>query len=186
MGTVNIDSHFAVEGHFYSAPHDLVGEAIEIRLSANIVEILHRGRRMASHGRSVICGGYMTVAAHLPRAHQAHLEWSPSRLISWGGTIAESTRELIAAILRERQHPEMGYRSCLGILRLARRYGKERLEAAARALSVRARSYEHVDSILKNGLDRWPRRVQTPAIGTMPAAHEHLRGPDYYQGGERC
>jgi len=187
VGTVNIDSHVAVEGHFYSAPHELVGEAIEIRLSANIVEILHRGRRMASHSRSAIRGGYTTVAAHLPRAHQAHLEWTPTRLISWAGTIGESTRDLVVAILRERAHPEMGYRSCLGILRLARRYGKERLEAAAaRAVSVRARSYRHVDSILKNGLDRLPLRVQSPAIGSMPAAHEHLRGPDYYQGGERC
>ena len=187
VGTVNIDSHVAVDGHFYSAPHELVGESIEIRISANIVEILNRGRRMASHARSLVRGGYTTVTAHLPRAHQSHLEWTPTRLIEWAATIGASTKDLVAAILSERKHPEMGYRSCLGILRLARRYGKERLEAAAvRALHVRARSYRHVDSILKNGLDRLPLRVQAPAVGTMPAQHEHLRGPGYYQGGGEC
>jgi len=187
VATVNIDCHVAFDGHFYSAPHELVGESVELRISANTLEVLNRGRRMASHVRSHVRGGYTTVKEHLPRSHQSHLQWTPSRLISWAATIGASTKELVEAILTERKHPEMGYRSCLGILRLARHYGKERLEGAAtRALAVGARSYRHVDSILKHGLDRLPLRVQARSVGAMPSDHEHLRGPGYYQGGEVC
>jgi transposase len=117
----------------------------------------------------------------MPVAHQKHLQWSPSRLIDWAGKVGPGTARLVEAILAERPHPEQGYRSCLGILRLERRYGAERLEAACgRALVVKARSYRHVESILRNGLDRMPmtspEREQTPA--TPP--HENIRGGDYY------
>jgi transposase len=115
------------------------------------------------------------------KAHRAHAEWSPSRIISWASTIGAQTAALVEAILAERRHPEQGYRSCLGILRLSKKYGPERLEAAcARAVAVRARSYRHVDSILKNGLDRTP--LPTPAAQTTITAvtHENVRGRDYY------
>jgi len=117
----------------------------------------------------------------MPKAHQHHLEWTPSRLIDWAGTIGAQTAALVAAILADRPHPEQGYRSCLGILRLAKRYGSERLEAAcARAVAVNARSYRHVDSILKHGLDRLARSEATPQL-TLTPVHENLRGRDYYQ-----
>ena len=117
----------------------------------------------------------------MPKAHQRHLEWTPTRIITWARTIGEQTAALVEAILADRPHPEQGYRSCLGILRLAKRYGPARLEAAcARAGSVDARSYRHVDSILKHGLDRLA-RPDTPAPLALPHTHEHLRGRDYYQ-----
>jgi transposase len=120
----------------------------------------------------------------MPKAHQHHLEWTPSRLTDWAGRIGVQTRALVAAILADRPHPEQGYRSCLGLLRLGRRYGEARLEAAcARALTVGARSYRHVDSILKHGLERLP--LPAAAAPSRPAPlHEHLRGPAYYQGAE--
>jgi len=113
----------------------------------------------------------------MPKAHQAHNEWRPSRFIAWGGTIGPQTAALVAAILADRPHPEQGYRSCLGILRLAKRYDAGRLEAAcARALAAGARSYRHVDAILRRGLDRTPdTTAATPVL-----AHENLRGRDYY------
>ena len=81
----------------------------------------------------------------MPKAHQLHLEWTPSRFITWAGTIGPQTAALVEAILADRPHPEQGYRSCLGILRLAKRDGDTRLEAAcARAVAVGARSYRHV------------------------------------------
>jgi len=117
----------------------------------------------------------------MPKAHQRHLEWTPSRLIAWGRTIGEQTAVLVEAILADRPHPEQGYRSCLGILRLAKRYGHARLEAAcARAVAVGARSYRHVDSILKHGLDRLAVPPALPQL-TLPPVHEHLRGRAYYQ-----
>jgi len=111
-----------------------------------------------------------------------HLEWSPLRLIDWARTIGPQTAALVAAILADRPHPEQGYRSCLGILRLAKGYGGERLEAACgRAGAAQARSYRHVDAILKHGLDRLPLAVEAHAPLTLVPAHENLRGPAYYQ-----
>ena len=117
----------------------------------------------------------------MPKAHQRHLEWTPSRLIDWARTIGPQTAALVEAILADRPHPEQGYRSCLGILRLAKRYGPARLEAAcARAVAVGARSYRHVDSILKHGLDRLAPPAAAAPLPLIPV-HEHLRGRDYYQ-----
>jgi transposase len=178
---VNLDYHIQLEHHYYSVPFPLVHEAVDVRFNAHTVEVFHRGVRVASHRKSNRRGGHTTDPAHMPAAHRAHLEWTPSRLLHWGKSIGPKTAELVEAILVERYHPEQGYRSCLGILRLAKQYGRERLEAAcARAVSVRARSYKHVASILKHGLDRMPlARTQAPA--QLPLVHENVRGGDYYQ-----
>lgn len=186
---VNIDYHVDVERHLYSVPHALIHERVEARLTATTVEIFFRGERVASHRRSEQRGRHTTDPAHMPKAHRSHLEWSPSRMIRWAGKIGPQTRRLVGAILRERPHPEQGYRSCLGILRLERRYGRERLEAACeRAHRGGARSYRHVDSILRHGLDRMPPppgaavREGSAAAAAVPRPrhHENLRGPEYY------
>jgi len=118
----------------------------------------------------------------MPKAHQRHLEWTPSRLADWAGRIGPQTRTLVEAILADRPHPEQGYRSCLGLLRLGRRYGEARLEAACtRALAVGARSYRHVDSILKHGLEHLPLPGVAPSPGRPALVHEYVRGRDYYQ-----
>jgi transposase len=175
---VNIDYHVEVDRHYYSVPHELIHEAVEVRRTASTVEIFRQGRRVASHVRSYVRGGHTTNPDHMPKAHRAHLEWSPSRLISWGASIGPETGRLIEEILSDRPHPEQGYRSCLGILRLARQYGNERLEAACtRARLVRARSYRDVEGILKHGLDR---QAAAPARKPM-VEHEDVRGPEYYQ-----
>ncbi len=180
VARVNIDYHVEVHGHYYSVPHPLVHEAVGVRVSATTVEIFHRGQRVAAHLRDAARGRHTTLAAHMPKAHQRHREWSPSRLIDWAQTVGPETAALVAAILADRPHPEQGYRSCLGILRLARRYGAGRLEAACgRARAVGARSYRHVDSILKHGLDRGaPPPAAPPA--PPPVVHDQVRGPGYY------
>jgi transposase len=179
---VNIDYHVDVDHHYYSVPHALVHAQVEVRVAAMTVEIFHDRKRVAVHPRSYARGKHTTIPAHMPRQHQKHLEWTPSRIIHWASTIGVNTARLVEAILAERRHPEHGYRSCLGILRLGKRYGEQRLEAACeRAFAVGARSYRHVESILKNGLDRVP--VEPDA--SSPAAsgcgeHENIRGRDYY------
>ena len=179
---VSIDYHVEVDHHYYSVPHKLVGEKLDVRLTATTVEVFQRGVRVGSHARSYRRGMHTTVAEHMPAAHRAHHEWSPSRLVRWGQTVGPKTAALVEAILSDRPHPEQGYRSCLGILRLERRYGRERLEAAcARALSAGARSYRHVDSILKHGLDRQP--SPEPSVAGEPRQlllHENVRGGRYY------
>jgi transposase len=179
---VNIDYHVDVEHHFYSVPHTLVGEAVDARYTVSTVEVLHKGKRVAAHARSFKPGKHTTVPEHMPKAHQKHLQWTPSRIIDWARETGPKTAELAETIMRERRHPEQGYRSCLGILRLGKTYGPERLEAAcARALVARARSYGHVESILKNGLDRIP-LPENPDDQPQPrnAVHENIRGPHYY------
>ena len=179
---VNVDYHVEVDHHYYSVPHALIHEEVEARFSTLTVELLFRGQRVASHRRSDERGRHTTVTEHMPKAHQKHLEWSPSRIVNWAETIGPKTAALVAAILEERRHPEQGYRSCLGLLRLGKRYGNDRLEAAcARALAVSARSYRHVDSILKSGLDRLLLPESTvDAAPTATTHHENARGRNYY------
>jgi transposase len=181
VARVNLDYHVELHGHYYSVPYALVHEAVDVRSTAATVEIFHRGLRVSAHRRDDTRGRHTTVPAHMPKAHQRHLEWTPSRITDWARTIGPQTAALAATILADRPHPEQGYRSCLGLLRLGRRYGDGRLEAAsARALAVGARSYRHVDSILKHGLDRLSLPEPPPPLPLAPV-HEHLRGRDYYQ-----
>lgn len=115
----------------------------------------------------------------MPKLHREHAQWTPSRLIGWAETVGEKTAALCQAIIAERPHPEHGYRSCLGLMRLSRRYGNERTEAAcARALAVGARSYRHVDSILKHGLDRVTE--ENGEASRLPTHHDNVRGRNYY------
>ena len=175
---INIDYHVEYDRHFYSVPSTLLRQAVEIRATAATVEIYLRGERVASHARSSKHGHHTTVTAHMPKAHQAHAEWTPTRIIAWAASVGPQTAKLAEVILSSRPHPEQGYRSCLGLLRLSRQYGAGRLESACgRAVAVGARSYRHVQSILKNGLDRLD---ATQTTGAPRPAHENIRGRGYY------
>jgi transposase len=176
---VNIDYHLEYDHHYYSVPHALLGETLDVRATRTTVEIFRARDRVTSHARGYERGRHTTLSEHMPKSHQKHMEWTPTRIVSWAATIGPATAKLADAILVERPHPEQGYRSCLGILRLSKRYGQERLEAAcARAMTAGGRSYRHVESILKHGLDRIAPAEEIP---TQPSlAHENVRGRDYY------
>ena len=177
---VSIDYHVEVERHYYSVPYQLVGERADVRASARIIEVFVRGRRVASHLRSAAVGRHTTESAHMPESHRRHLEWTPGRIVAWGEQAGPATGALVSAILRSRPHPEQGFRSCLGIIRLGRRHGEARLEAAcARALAVGALSYRSVDSILRTGLDGVPLPGPPPVRATR--THANVRGPGYYE-----
>ena len=179
---VNIDYHVEFERHYYSVPHTLTGQMVEIRSTMTTVEIFHRGERVASHLRSHQPYKATTVNEHRPKSHQQHLAGPPSRLLHWAETVGPATARLFTAILESKPHPEMGYRSCLGILRLGTRYSNERLEAAAlRAVSTGACSYRSVKSILERGLDRQP--LETP-VARPPLEHSNLRGAFYFDPSE--
>jgi len=176
---VHIDYHVEVDGHYYSVPYALVKQPLEARLTATTVECFRQGQRVASHRRSSLKGQHTTVPEHMPKAHRAYAEWTPQRLVRWAEQAGPATAGVIAQILAHRPHPQQGFRSCLGILRLGERYGAERLEAACRrALRLNACRYKSIESILKRGLDRQPLPEQQELA--LPAAHDHLRGPDYY------
>ncbi len=179
---VNIDYHATVDRNHYSVPYQLARESVDVRLTATTVELFHRGQRVASHRRCYGQGQYITDPAHRPASHQKHLEWTPSRLIRWAQTFGPGTGRFVQRLLEERPHPEQGYRSCLGLMRLGRHYGPERLEAACcRALTSGAVSYRSVKSILETGLDRVP--LEQAEARPVPA-HEHVRGAAYYQSRE--
>ena len=177
---VHIDYHVQIDGHFYSVPHALVGRTLMARITAAAVEFLHGGKRVAVHPRSLRAGAYTTQPEHLPAAHRAHLEWTPTRLIEWGRRIGVSTAEVVERILAENKHPEHGYRRSLGLLGLARRHGPERLDAAcAVALRVGAYRYRTIKTILANDRDRLD--VQGDTTAWNSPEHENVRGPGYYQ-----
>jgi len=181
--TVNIDYHIAFDGNFYSVPYTLVQQVVEVRSTPTTVEIFHNGNRITSHLRSRGRGQAITQNEHRPRSHQAHLEWPPSRMVNWARSIGPNTAQLFERILNEKPHPEMGYRSCLGIIRLAQQYSAQRMEAAAeRALLAQACRYQSVKSILKNSLDAVPLSPLQP--GSPPLTHDNVRGAEYFaQGG---
>jgi transposase len=179
----SIDYHVELDHHYYSVPYQLVGQELEARSTALTVEIFDAGKRIASHRRNTVPYRHTTLRAHMPKSHQAHLEWTPSRLIHWAGTVGTATATVVQTILESKPHPEMGYRACLGILRLAKTYSNARLESASqRAIDLNACSYKSLQSILKRSLDR-----QT-TIGTAPRlpgpSHENLRGAHYYDAPE--
>jgi transposase len=167
---VNIDYHVQVDNHFYSVPYRLVHARVDVRLTARAVELLHNGIRVAAHVRSYERGKATTDPAHRPKSHQQHLEWTPGRLIHWAqNEVGQYCAQVVKSILKNQPHPEMGYRACLGLMRLGRLYGKMRLEQAC--------SYRSIKSMLQTGLDRQPlaNMPQPPII-----RHLNLRGADYF------
>ncbi len=180
--TVYIDYHVEVDGHYYSVPHRLVGEKVETHTSATAVTVIHRSKVRASHVRSGLRGRFTTVPAHMPRSHREHAQWSPGRFLNWGADIGEATAAVVKGLLENRPHPEHGYRSCLGLLNLKKRYGAQRLEAACRrALVIGSPTRRSVLSILEKGLDQVAiEPVPEQATLALTPAHDNVRGADYY------
>ncbi len=171
--------HVQIEDHFYSAPYQLKNEKLSARLSGLTVELFHKGKRVASHMRG-FKRGYTTVAEHMPKSHREYAEWTPERLINWAAKTGESTAKLVDAILVGKVHPQQGFISCMGVITLFKKYGKERVEAASqRALAIGGTSYTSLKSILVNGLDQKPLPVETCHIKPS-VIHPNIRGNEYY------
>jgi transposase len=179
--SVYIDYHVAVDAHYYSVPHRLVGAKVEVHACATTVAVYHRGRCVAQHVRSHHPGAHTTVPEHMPKSHRAHMQWTPGRFLNWAADIGPATTAVVKHLLTRRPHPEHGYRSCLGLLNLEKRYGRQRLEAACtRAKSIGSPTRKSVLSILTQGLDRvaLPDSKQSTLAFTDP--HPNVRGSDYY------
>jgi len=178
--TVNIDYHITIDMHHYSVPYRFARKKVDVRVTALTVEVFLSNKRIASHLRSHVVGGYTTLPEHMPESHKRYLEWTPSRIINWARVTGPSTAELVKQILARRPHPEQGFRSCLGIINLDRKYGAKRVEAAAkRALAIRSYSYKSVKSILEKNLDSKPLQDQLELV-PVPS-HANIRGRDYYK-----
>jgi transposase len=176
---VGIDYHVEVENHFYSVPYRFVRSEVEVRLTGRTVEIFVKGERIAAHMRGSGNGKHTTIADHMPSSHRRYADWTIGRIRRDAALIGPATAALCDLILERRPHPEQGFRSCLGILRLARAFGIARLEAAAaRAIEIGALTYGSVRSILDRKLDR--SATPTRAADGAPIVHPNIRGSRYY------
>jgi transposase len=180
---VNIDYHVAFDGNYYSVPYNLVQELVEIRSMPTTVEIFHKSKRVASHLRSRGNGLPITKDEHRPKSHREHRAWPPSRILNWARTIGPNTARVVERIMEDQPHPEMGYRACLGIIRLAKKYSNQRLEAGAtRGLLTGAYRYPRIESMLRNSLDL--QLPEVPVDTTPPPTHDNIRGAEYFDQGE--
>ena len=178
---VNIDYHIEVEGHYYSVPYSLVTRQLDVRIGGATIECFHQNQLVASDARSER-RGHTTVAEHMPSHHRAQSEWNPGRFLNWAVEIGPHTRDVVRSLLEARKHPEMAYRSCLGLLSLARKYTPARLEAACqRALALGAPRQSSVRTILEKGLDSQPLPEPEPETDATLPVHENVRGAAYYQ-----
>jgi len=174
---VHIDYHVAVEKTFYSVPYALIGQDVDIRHTASVVEIYHKNKRVASHMRINKPGAFVTENLHMPHEHRQHLEWTPERIKLWGGKIGPHTKEFIDQIMQHRDHPEHGFRGCLGIIRLSKTYTPERVEnACKRALELQAYTYRSVKSLLERSLENLTPGEKKNII----PLHPNIRGGSYY------
>lgn len=176
---VHPDYHIDVLHSFYSVPRRLIGKKVDVRLTHRMIEIFHNHARVAVHARRGPRGGHSTVKEHMPKAHQRHGGMTPEYLILRAGRVGYHVAVLIERLMRNRPHPEQGYRSALGVLSLERRFGRDRLEAACnRALTYNTVSYASVQSILATGLDK---AVAEPEPIQPTPRHDNIRGAAYYQ-----
>jgi transposase len=176
---VQINYHVEFDDHFYSVPYQLVGKQLDLRATDATLELFLAGRRIDSYPRSYEKGGSTTRTEHMPKAHQAQVEWTPVRLVNWAKKTGPATAALVEEIMRRRVHPPQGFNACLGILHLSRDYEPERIEAAcARALRLRACTYKSVKAILRNNLEG-QELPEAPEQRSLPL-HGNIRGPGYY------
>ena len=174
----NIDYHVVVDNHYYSVPYQLIHEELQVRQTDSTVELFYHHKRVAAHRRSAQRGGFSTLEEHRPKAHQKHLEWTPSRIVQWAAKIGPHCARVVEHIMASRPHPEQGFRSCLGIIRLGKAEGTPRLEAACgRAWHFGLCSYASIKSILQRHLESQPLEQE---LKLESPAHDNLRGGPYY------
>lgn len=180
-------------GHAYSVPYQYAGKKAELKISEHLIEVYYEHRKIASHTRSTIQDGFTRISGHMPKSHQKYAEQNSEALLEWAAKIGSCTLQVVEFILKNKPHPEMGYKACLGLKKAAKTYTEQRLEKACqRALLIRSPNYSSIISILKAKLDQAP--LPTIPISHMDAPnntmardgqipHENIRGEAYYSGG---
>ena len=180
---MHLDYHIEYDKHYYSVPHHLVKQVVEVQASEATVAVYHQGQRVASHPRSYRHGAHSTCTEHMPKAHRAMSDWTPERFLQWADDIGTETRSVVQHILQEKRHPEQSYRRVLALLSNAKKYDRDRLnKACGRALLINSPTRSSVESILKQGLDQVPMEPINPTVQEELCLdhHENVRGKDYY------
>jgi hypothetical protein len=176
---VNVDYHISYDDHLYSVPCRLVRSKVLIRSTSRMIEVFHKGTRVALHPRSYKKYGRTTNPEHMPKSHREYAEWTPARLTTWGRECGVHVAALLDRIMKSRQHPALGYRTCLGIMHMEKKVGKERLDAACkRALEMGVLTCRGVRNILERKQENIP--LVTDDI-QYSIHHENVRGAAYYR-----
>ena len=171
------DYHVEYKQHYYSVPHHLVGQTIELEATARLIQIYHQGVLIAQHPVSEKVYGLTTQSEHMPENHQ-YQKWSPERLLNWGGRIGAATRDVVQRLLMSKAHPAQSYRSCLGLLNLTKKYGDQRLEQACKdALMTNNPYLRFIRNLLENNREG---QLSHPIDPTPDLQHCNVRGPDCY------
>ena len=177
LARVGLDYHVEVDGFYYSVPHGLIRAQVDVRITSRTVEVFHRAHRVAAHQRRYGGRRHGTDPEHMPNSHRRYAEWTPARFERWARSIGPSTEALVIAVLANRPHPEQGFRTCLGVLRLFRGLDPARAESvAARALAIGALTYKSIASILQHNLDRAAASADSDTV----IEHPNVRGPGYF------
>lgn len=175
---VPFDYHVKADERLYSVPYRLADQKVEIRLSANLVEIFHSGQRVASHKRAYGVGPPITQPEHMPSHHRAYADWTPDRVTAWAAEIGEPVAEFCKQLMARKAHPEQGFRNCLGVIQLSKNHGTDALvNACKKAIRLRSFSYSTVKNLLTNNLQSRP---ESAVLNTPEPAHENVRGAAYY------
>jgi transposase len=178
LARVGLDYHVEVAGFYYSVPHALIRAQVEVRATARTIEVFHRGQRVAAHERRHGGPRHGTDRDHMPSAHRRYAEWSPERFGRWARTIGPHTEGLVTAILAHRPHPEQGFRTCLGVLRLYRGLAAGRAEAvSAHAVAIGALTYKSIAAVLTHNRDR---ARSAASENAAVITHPNVRGPGYF------
>jgi transposase len=179
---VGIDYHIDIDGHFYSVPFSHARAAVEVRATLRTIEVFFKGQRIATHMRGSGDGKHTTVPEHMPSSHRRYADWTLERIRRDAAAIGPSAQMLCEVIIEHRPHPEQGFRACLGIVRLAKGFGVDRVEGAClRGLKIGARTYGSVKSILDNKLEGQDPIDETAPDEPSPASdHTNVRGSRYY------
>lgn len=179
---VGPDYHVRIRDHYYSVPHELISSRVEGRLTADVVEIYHRGKRVASHIRSNEAGGHTTDSRHQPKAHRMYANQKPELIIQWARSVGESSEEVVQHQFDSKPHALMAVRACSTLQRLAKTYGDDRFEAACkRAIQIGSLTPKSVRSILQHGLEVI-NAEERPVQVNLPL-HHNVRGAGYYSNG---
>jgi len=174
---VNIDYHVEFDKHLYSVPHTLIHQEVRIRGTERMVQVLHRGKTVAIHPRNFRRGRFSTLREHMPPNHQFVDRVNAQQLVEWAENIGPQTAALVSATLKSRPFPQQAYRSCLGILSLAKKHNRVQIERACQAsLEAQGLSYKAVKEELE-----WIMKQTAPPVPEKLPAHENIRGKDYYQ-----
>ncbi len=176
----NYHIYFNEDTHYYSVPYRYVKKSVDVMYTDSTVDIYYRNTRVAFYRRDRSFNKYTTIKEHMPPQHKWIADWTPERFTNWAVSIGDPTKTLVEHILKSKQHPEQGFKTCMGILSLSKKYGKNRLNmACAKALHFNKFTYKAVNNILKNGMDAVQDEGQGVLFKSLPE-HENIRGNQYY------